>query len=147
MMPVVASLLALSFAATDAHGFCKPEPLDADELGYFVGTYDVVGRDYWTGRPFAGRATVTLSDTLKVTWQDARGNISGIARTERCGADQIRILHLVYREHGADMDGLCHFSSELDNYARITCQLERAINGAPKPRGLLAFFYRHTDAT
>jgi hypothetical protein len=145
MMPVAASLLALGFAATDAHDLCKPEAFDADLLGYFVGTYDIVGRDYWTGRPFAGSATVTLSDTLNVTWRDARGKISGIAREERCGEGPLPILHLVYREHGTDMDCLCLYSSELDNYPRITCQLWRANKGAAKPPGLLALFYRHTD--
>jgi hypothetical protein len=56
-MSIIASLLALSFAASDSKGFCKPEAFDAEDLGYFVGAYDAVGRDYWTGRPFAGRAS------------------------------------------------------------------------------------------
>ena len=146
MMPIFASLLALGFAASSSNGFCEPEAFNAEDLGYFVGTYDVVGRDFWTGRPFSGRAMITLSDTMRVTWRDAHGKVSGVARTERCGADKIRVLHLVFRERGTDMDGLCHFSSQLDNYARVTCQIERAKKHVGAP-GLLALFYRHPDAT
>jgi hypothetical protein len=146
MVPIFASLLALGFAAGDSNSFCQPEAFDAENLGYFVGTYDVVGRDYWTGRPFTGRASITLSDTLSVTWRDAGGNVSGTARTERCGADKIRVLHLIFRERETDMDALCHFSSELDNYARITCQFERAKKGGVKKPGLLALFYRHGES-
>src|SRR5258708_13442810 len=133
MMPIVASLLAFGFAGSDVSGFRKLEAFDAQDLSYFVGTYDVVGRDYWTGRPFTSRATVTLTDTLNVIWQDARGSTSAVARTELCGADKIRVLHLVFRQRGSDMEGLCHSSSELDNYPRITCQLERPTKDVAPP--------------
>jgi len=144
-MLVVASFLALSFAASDTNSYCQPDAFDADKLGYFAGTYDAVGRDYWTGRPFSGPATIAVSDTLSLTWRDAQGTISGIARTERCSMDHIKILHLLFRERGTDMDGLCFFSSELDNYARITCQFVGAKKDS-KSSGLLAFFYHHDDA-
>jgi hypothetical protein len=146
-MPIVASFLALSFAASDANSYCQPDAFDAEYLGYFVGTYDVVGRDYWTGRPFSGRAIMAVSDTLSLTWRDARGTVSGIARTEQCGMDHIRTLHLVFRERGTDMDGLCHFSSELDNYPRITCQFGRVKRERKKPPGLLALFFNHNDSS
>ena len=144
-MPILASLLALSFAATAARDYCQPDTFDAEWLGYFVGTYDAIGRDYWTGRPFAGRAIISVSDTLNVTWRDARGTISAIGRTEQCGMDHIRILHVVFRQRGTDMDGLCNYSSELDNYPRITCQLA-AVKYHTRAPGLLAIFFRHNDA-
>jgi len=145
-MSIVATLLALSFAATDASDYCQPDTLDAQTPGYFAGTYDVIGRDSWTGRPFTGRAIISVSDTLNVTWRYARRTISAIARTEHCGMDHIRILHVVFREHGTDMDGLCFYTSELDNYPRITCQLRGAKNARRAP-GMLALFFHHDDPT
>jgi hypothetical protein len=145
-MSIAASVLALSFAAADPGAYCQPDAFDAEVLGYFAGTYDVIGRDYWTGRAFSGRASIAVSDALKVTWRDTRGTISAIARTEQCGMDHIRILHLVFRERGVDMDAMCHYGSELDNYARITCQFGAAKKGA-KPGGLLALFYHHDEAS
>jgi hypothetical protein len=142
-MPLIVAALPASFpAVAKASDFCRPDVLDREDLERFAGRYEVVGRDYWSGRAFTGVARFSLSDALDVQWQGAGITVSGRARTEKCAADNIPVLRIAFRQRGVDMDGECHVGSELDNYPRITCVILRRDHTNTR-HGLLAFFFHH----
>jgi hypothetical protein len=146
MLALAIGLMLTKTPAGSAAAYCRAQPFDAEALGYFVGNYDVIGRDARTGQPFTGSGRFSLSKSLEVQWLGRSGPVSGTAWIELCGADAIPILRIAFREAGTEFDGQCRFQSELDNYARVTCRV--AARGLPNStEGLLAFFFRPVSSS
>lgn len=137
----LASLAGLPGAA---QAFCTEQAADRNLLGYFVGDYDLLGRNTPTAAPFAAiaRARLIQNTQLQFSWRQPEGRVKALASIERCGGDAIEVLRLRFSLKGQAREAHCRFQSEFDNYPRISCRLvDPAEPGAAG--GLLALFWRH----
>ncbi len=147
-------IIVLALAAVPARGGAAPSAgvADAEELDFFCGTYEMIGRQPAGGALYAGtvelsrdgdhlrlRRTLRPAAAGEVAGPDVRGE--GTARLERRTADRIRVLTAEIREAGEVREAWCSIGTGLDNDPRLMCEV-RVRGTAPAAPGREAWFFR-----
>ena len=122
------------------------EAKDADFLGFFAGTYEIVGRAPGGGAAYTGTMTATVAGShLRLARTIDGRQSSGTARIEERTADKIRILTFEIGPPDHRLEGWCAIGSDLDNGPRLTC-LWRPIGAETARPGLEAWFWQDTPS-
>lgn len=152
MRKALNAILALALMLGARANASPPAPVDAGLLDFFVGTYEVIGRQPGAGRMYSGTVEVTLDgDHLRLRRTVRRtaggGDLGaelrseGSARLEERTADRIRVLTAEFREADQTFEAWCAIGSGLDNDPRLTCRV-RPRGVASAAPGLEAWFFR-----
>lgn len=139
-------LFALVLACA-SHGFaqyCTPRPMsDALEaqMAVMPGTYDIVGKDPVTHRPYAGRMQVEVKNNVLIFRRTVNGKtLTGKGRFVECTPDKIPAFEVLYPGKPADFFVGCRLSAGLDNDIRATC--DTSFNVPNRQYGLEAWFQK-----
>lgn len=116
------------------------EPRD-DFLGQFlVGEYQIVGKLLDAKTTYLGHATIQVSGSELMIERKIEGKtIVAQGRIEKTH-DQVSVLRTHFLQDQAQIEQTCLISSDLDNYARITCY-SYSPNAKTTDPGLEAYFY------
>jgi hypothetical protein len=112
---------------------------DADFLNFLAGDYIIVGREPDGGAAYNGQAAIDVRND-GVVMHGRRGGVEIIAtgRLDAASPGEGRVLRF-HSGKPAATDMTCLVSTDLDNYARLTCLWWR-IGTQPKQPGLEAMF-------
>lgn len=126
-------LTGLPAGATD-----KPED---KRLNYLKGSYAMIGKHPDSEQTYAGRITVSPHEQgLKITRVINGRSIQAQGEMSTATPDQIPVLRVSFKEHGKLHEETCMVSSDLDNYPRVSCYVQRKFT---KKVGLEAWFSDH----
>jgi hypothetical protein len=111
---------------------------------FLVGTYDVVGRLPDSQATYTGVMSLTTAEQgFKVIKKVADSTTVGTAQLEEALAGEAKVLRIRFQEQGKAYESTCLIGSDLDNYARLTCQYYLT-NGTTQQAGLEALFIQAT---
>lgn len=99
-----------------------PETLSDEFFAEFlVGSYKVVGRNVNSLETYTGSVAISRESGVLQMRRDIQGKKT-VANAEivRSSADGARVLRVSFEEGGATYEGSYTWSSDLDNYARIS---------------------------
>lgn len=115
---------------------------DEDGLSQFLaGTYEVVGRLPDSEQVYSGTLQLKLAERRGFTFTKKVANltITGKAKIEKALAGEAKVLRMHFEQDAQAYESTCLISSDLDNYARLTCQTYLQ-NGSTKRAGQEALF-------
>lgn len=114
---------------------------EEDGLSLFlVGTYDLIGRLPDSDQTFSGVISLETTATgFLLTRKVADSSITGTASIENALAGEAKVLRMRFEEQGKAYESTCLIDSDLDNYARLTCQ-RYLQDGSTQKAGLEALF-------
>lgn len=94
---------------------------------FLAGHYTLIGREEDSGAPFTGSVTLAATkDGLTLTRTIKNRQTTGSGNIETATADTISVLRLRFSDNGIAYEATCLIGSDLNNYARLTCQRYRA---------------------
>ncbi|HEY6321981.1 MAG TPA: hypothetical protein VJA16_10535 [Thermoanaerobaculia bacterium] len=138
-MPSVVSLFAALVLVASSSSAGK---VDEDFLGFFVGSYDIVGRQHDKGPTYTGTVDVSIEGShLRLVRTISGCRSLGTATLELQTADKIKVIAARFAQVGEKLEAWCSIGSDLDNYPRLTCLVERQGKSTAAP-GMEAWFYR-----
>ncbi len=110
---------------------------------FIEGKYHLVGKELDSNSTYYGRVVITAEDGgIRVHRFIPGRTVTGTAAIESASADEVPVLRIRFTEKGIDYEETCLVSGDLDNYARITCNLYRPGVSTDSP-GMEALFIRH----
>lgn len=115
--------------------------------GFVVGRYRLIGQQPDAGTTYSGEVEIYRegqSSQLKVRRIIADRVVEGAAAIESALHGEAMVLRMRFRENGTAHESTCLVKGDLDNYARLSCQLYRQ-DGKTRQAGLEALF--HAPAT
>lgn len=126
-------------------GHAREELADEFFAEFLVGRYHVVGRSVDTRVPYAGSVTISRESGVLRMRRDIQGK-STIAGAEiaRSRAEGTPMLRVTFEEDGVNYEGSYTWSSDLDNYARISGTIVKRGEKTDNP-GLECLFIDHSD--
>lgn len=112
---------------------------------FLVGSYKVVGRNVNSLETYTGSVTISRESGVLQMRRDIQGRKT-IANAEivRSSVDGVRVLRVSFEEGGATLEGSYIWSSDLDNYARISGVIVKCGEKTDNP-GLECLFIDHSD--
>jgi hypothetical protein len=128
-----------------AHHAATGEPLDRKFLlGFMSGEYELIGRKPDSTATYTGHVTLREeSDTLHVTRSVNGKTSTGTLRFETVGGtDRIPVARMQFTLDGVEYEVTYMWSSDADNYPRLTGYVYRPGNQTKSP-GLEALFPIH----
>ncbi|GAA3914044.1 hypothetical protein [Luteimonas lutimaris] len=115
-------VFAFSLSASAAD-FCNRQPLDPEVPAGLEGSYEIIGKDPATGKPYAGTLVIGYGNHAYSLTRSTSGiNSKGDAWLELCGMDKIQFLVGRYRMKSASVEISCRLGADGDNYYRATCK-------------------------
>jgi len=106
---------------------------------FVVGEYQIVGKPPDAKTTYLGHATIQISGSQLVIKRTIAGKTwVAQGRIEKTHED-VRVLRIRFLRDQAPIEQTCLISSDLDNYARITCYSYSPHAKTPDP-GLEAYF-------
>ncbi|MFC3153315.1 hypothetical protein ACFOEK_19905 [Litoribrevibacter euphylliae] len=117
---------------------------DEDHLRMMVlGNYLLIGKSPDSTQTYYGKIQIHSEGDAMAVVRDIDGVITkGTAAIEPALAGDARVLRIRFTESGVYYEETCLISSDLDNYARISCYLYQPYIQTDNP-GLEALFYDH----
>jgi hypothetical protein len=116
--------------------------VDEDLRLFFVGSYDVVGRQHDGGATYSGAVEVsTDGGRLRLVRTISGSRSLGTATLELRTADKIKVITASFAQAGEKLEAWCSIGSDLDNYPRLTCLVRPEGKSTAAP-GMEAWFYR-----
>ncbi|MBN8550255.1 MAG: hypothetical protein J0M12_13130 [Deltaproteobacteria bacterium] len=129
-------LIAIFFFVARAAADVLPEDYE-----HLVGNYNLIGQKPDSSETYSGTVRlVATSSGLRLERSIAGKNSAGIGHYELKTPDKIPVLTLLFTESKQSFSSTCHVSSDLDNYARLTCLY--GVTGKTRQPGMEAFFIR-----
>jgi hypothetical protein len=123
-------------------GFSGAAKVDQDLLGFLVGSYDVVGRRHDRGATYSGTVDVSIEGGhLRLVRTISGSRSPGTATLQLQTPDKIKVMAVRFAQAGEKLAAWCCIGSDLDNYPRLTCLVERPGKSTAAP-GMEAWFYR-----
>jgi len=118
---------------------------DDDFSSSFVsGNYRLIGQGIDTDVSYSGTISIYLENNQLKIKRKINGNvINGVASFKSTLSGDSKVLRIEFSENEIDYEETCLWSSDLDNYARITCYLYTPGSKIKKP-GIEAFFIDHS---
>lgn len=108
---------------------------------YILGDYQIIGKSLDSKVTYCGIASIYQSGSELTVKRIINGKtIVGKVSIEKAGPEKISVLRTRFSDSGADFEQTCLVSSDLDNYARITCYLYSPGKRTDDP-GLEAYFH------
>jgi len=137
----VIKFLLLAIAISPSFLFAKEEDFISS---FVVGKYLLIGKAVDSDTTYTGKVEIYKKDSLLKVNRTIKGQtIVGSAAIESALNGETKALRIRFNDNGIKYEETCLWSSDLDNYARISCYLyqpgERTINP-----GLEALFYDHS---
>lgn len=115
---------------------------DEDLLSFFVGSYDIVGRQHDGGATYSGTVDVSIDGGhLRLVRTISGSRSLGTATLELRTADKIKVIAASFAQTGEELEAWCSIGSDLDNYPRLTCLVGLRGKSTAAP-GMEAWFYR-----
>lgn len=131
-------LVSLILAGLPAGATDKPED---NRLNYLKGSYAIIGKHPDSEQTYSGSITVLPHEQgLKITRVINGRSIEARGELSTATPDQIPVLRVSFKQHGKLHEETCMVSSDLDNYPRVSCYVERKFT---KKVGLEAWFSDH----
>ncbi len=88
------------------------------------GKYILVGKGLDTDKTYLGKVEIkSIKDHLVVEREINGKSVEGLATIESAIGGEAKLLRIRFTENGAGYEQTCLVSSDLDNYARISCYL------------------------
>lgn len=110
---------------------------------FLVGQYTLIGRTIDSGIPYTGQVHIGLAgQQLTISRHIGTRTTTAVGQIEQATADKVDVLRIRFREDGKAVEGTCLIGGDLDNYARLSCQLYWQGTATREP-GLEAYFIRH----
>lgn len=120
--------------------FAAGQPTDSG-LDYLAGSYVVIGKHADSEKTYTGRMTVSLTEQALTIVRVIGGRSTEAKGTmDAATPDQIPVLRVSFKAHGKRHKQTCMVSSDLDNYPRVSCYVQREFT---KKVGLEAWFSDH----
>lgn len=118
---------------------------DADFLEQFVqGSYVVIGKNPESDETYHGHITIVLANQgLEASRSVAGQTRVAQARVESAIGGEAEVLRLRFEDEEEPVEQTCLVSSDLDNYARVTCHVYNPNVRTSRP-GYEAWFSEHT---
>ena len=92
--------------------------------GFVVGQYVLIGQGVNTESTYSGEVSIFIEDNQLKVKRAINGNvILGTAAFESTLNGDTKVLRIRFFENNRSYEETCMWSSDLDNYARITCYL------------------------
>lgn len=121
----------------------KESEQDNALLGFVQGNYTLIGKVAGNDQTYLGEVSITSTDKgLKVTRTILEKKVIGTAAIEYTLGGDVAVLRMRFSENKQNYESTCMIDSDLDNYARLSCQLYQA-NGQSKEAGLEALFIKN----
>ena len=137
MKLILSSLLALAITSPTF-----ADSIEEDIEGFIQGKYTVIGKRPDSANTYHGTLSISsFASGMAVSRVIANEETIGSAKIVRVTADKIPVLQMSFREGGREYVQSCMIDSDLDNYARITCQTV-ASDGTTRLPGMEALFIR-----
>ena len=107
---------------------------------FIAGKYHLVGKAIDSDRTYYGKVQIVSTESgIEVHRLLAEKTIIGSGAIEKATADNVKLLRIRFTENDMEFEETCIISSDLDNYARITCYLYRSGRETSNP-GLEVLF-------
>ena len=117
---LLALFLSESGLATSPTPSPTSEDLD-DLLGYFTGSYRLIGKELDSDKAFLGRVVINQKGKQLQVLRTVNGITSeGVGRIEIAPLAGSRLLRIRFSSGNSKFEGTYLYHSDLDNYARIT---------------------------
>jgi hypothetical protein len=106
------------------------------------GEYTVIGKNINSDKTYQGEVSITRQDDTFAVMRSINGTkIVGQAAIESAAGGDAKVLRIRFEENNVNYEETCLVSSDLDNYARISCYLYMQ-DGKTRQPGLEALFIR-----
>jgi hypothetical protein len=127
-------LLMVSF------GILAAEAHDDFLRQFVVGEYHLVGKQLDSSMTYLGHATIYMAGSQLMVKRTIAGHTFVAQGSVEKALDNARVLRIRFLQDQAQMEQTCLISSDLDNYARITCYSYSPHRLTADP-GLEAYFH------
>jgi hypothetical protein len=128
-------LLMVSF------GVWAAEPSDDFLRQFLVGEYQIVGKPLDAKTTYQGYATIQVSGSELMIERTIEGQtVAAQGRIEKTH-NNTRVLRTRFLQDQVPIEQTCLISSDLDNYARITCYSYSPPDAKTNDPGLEAYFH------
>lgn len=119
---------------------CAADEQEADLAQFIIGTYRLIGKNIEASTTYLGSATIARSATgLTIRRTIEARTVVGTVVVTRATPDAIPVVRIRYADRGREMEQTCLINSDLDNDARLTCQVYVPGKATDDP-GLEAYF-------
>lgn len=118
---------------------------EEDFLSVFVvGNYLLIGQGIDTKTTYSGNVSIYLENNQLEVKRTINGKVTiGLANFEPTYNGDSKVLRIRFSDNGINYEETCLWTSDLDNYARVTCYLYIPGAEITKP-GLEALFIDHS---
>jgi len=142
-MKYIAALIFLFPLSLQANSYCKRAAVvDSEFPAGLRGTYDMIGRDPVTQKPYTGLVEIEYSSSsYKLTRIIDNDKITGDAWIEYCGPDKTLHFFMKYHTSPNSLELFCSLNADGGNYYRITCR-SKYDGSSWEEKGLEALFQR-----
>ena len=108
--------------------------------GFIIGKYFLLGKAVNSHKTYFGEITLEGTKSgIKITRSINGKTIKGTAALEKTMGDNVSVLRMRFEENQIKYETTCLISSDLDNYARMTCHVYEPGKSTKNP-GLEALF-------
>ena len=116
-------VLAATALLFSAGSWAKEDKQEAF-YNFLSGSYVCIGKWPDSNDTYLGRVEIaTAKQGLNITRTIQGKTIKAVGKVDTAMVDNIQVLKVAFKHKGIDYEETCMVSSDLDNYARLSCYL------------------------